>query len=161
MTFVDSFRTMLHNDDISGAFSLFPNKISCLNAGKALCLNEKLLRQLRGSSFLDVTKCFTLFMQHGGLQGWKKRMTRKQKAYATIATYKRTLSSCAASVTQDLDLKDSECCSVCLVSRKTHAFIPCGHMCVCLSCGAKLDRCPLCKVKAKRMHGVSVYKIYS
>ena len=144
-------RDRLYNDDVHAAFSMFPLKISCLNAGKALCLNEKILRQVRGSNVLNSHNCYILFTQHGALQGWKKRMKRKQKAFATINAYKRTLDLCAASVAQytDPNLNDSECCSVCLVSRKTHAFLPCGHMCVCSACGSKLDRCPLCKMKAK------------
>ena len=38
----------------------------------------------------------------------------------------------------------STTCSVCLNSEKTHAFL-CGHKCVCASCAARCQQCPLCR----------------
>lgn len=45
-------------------------------------------------------------------------------------------------------------CVVCMDKQKTHAFVPCGHMCVCVKCrdrimqarGAKC--CPLCRTQS-------------
>jgi len=40
-------------------------------------------------------------------------------------------------------------CVVCMSSRKSHAFLPCGHMCVCGPCGQSVVRsggtCPVCR----------------
>ena len=41
-------------------------------------------------------------------------------------------------------------CSVCLDSRVTHVFVPCGHACVCAACAASVMRserpeCPICR----------------
>ena len=49
-------------------------------------------------------------------------------------------------------LPDGECC-VCLDKQSTHAFVPCGHLCVCSSCAELLMRvdakCPYCRARAK------------
>ena len=37
----------------------------------------------------------------------------------------------------------NECC-VCMERRKTNAFDPCGHKCVCEICASKLGKCPIC-----------------
>ena len=41
-----------------------------------------------------------------------------------------------------------ECC-VCLEGRKSHVFVPCGHVCVCQACAddimATAKACPICR----------------
>ncbi len=36
-------------------------------------------------------------------------------------------------------------CAICIDVRNTHAFQPCGHKCVCASCAAKCQKCPICR----------------
>ena len=50
---------------------------------------------------------------------------------------------CAAEVNPPIS-EDSQCV-VCMNERKTHAFLPCGHKCVCASCAAKCQKCPICR----------------
>jgi hypothetical protein len=39
-------------------------------------------------------------------------------------------------------------CNVCMTRQKNHAFICCGHMCVCETCAPKCyNRCPLCRTE--------------
>ena len=44
---------------------------------------------------------------------------------------------------------DSHLCCICYFQAKTHALIPCGHMCLCESCVAtpapSFSRCPMCR----------------
>ena len=40
---------------------------------------------------------------------------------------------------------DSESCVVCLDEAKSHVLVPCGHQCVCGSCGERLAQCPVCR----------------
>jgi hypothetical protein len=48
------------------------------------------------------------------------------------------------------NIKSNECC-VCMDNIKTHAFVPCGHMCICEECLWELElktyplKCPLCR----------------
>lgn len=62
----------------------------------------------------------------------------------------RSSSSSSAST----DLGRDACCSICLDAPKTHAFVPCGHQCVCARCADSLSSldgactCPLCRVPA-------------
>ena len=50
-------------------------------------------------------------------------------------------------------------CSICLDEKKTHAFMPCGHMCVCTTCAASImassRKCPICRVVGRNC--VKVY----
>ena len=45
---------------------------------------------------------------------------------------------------------DDEVCVVCLDNKKTHAFNPCGHMCVCKTCADIIiqgdSNCPMCRI---------------
>ena len=38
-------------------------------------------------------------------------------------------------------------CSICMDTRKTHAFNLCGHLCVCKDCGNKCVKCPICRAE--------------
>lgn len=55
---------------------------------------------------------------------------------------------------EDADLDDDALCVVCLSHRKTHAFFPCGHRCVCSECSAQIlhrpnqGHCPVCRARA-------------
>jgi len=47
-------------------------------------------------------------------------------------------------------------CVICLSVPKTHAFVPCGHRCVCLPCGNDVLKqaspfCPICRAEAKHL----------
>ena len=52
---------------------------------------------------------------------------------------------------------NEEECVVCLSSKRTHAFVPCGHMCVCDGCAVLIKNrsCPIC-----RMVSQQIIKIY-
>ena len=43
-------------------------------------------------------------------------------------------------------------CVICLTNEKTHAFMPCGHLCVCEVCGKRAFQerhaCPVCRAGA-------------
>mmetsp|Transcript_46164 Transcript_46164/g.147463 ORF Transcript_46164/g.147463 Transcript_46164/m.147463 type:complete len:629 (-) Transcript_46164:86-1972(-) len=47
----------------------------------------------------------------------------------------------------------SECC-VCLDRPKSHAMLPCGHLCACMECAAQLSAqgqsCPVCRQRVER-----------
>merc|ERR1712039_893925 len=47
----------------------------------------------------------------------------------------------------------AECC-VCLDKAKTHALLPCGHLCACMDCSAFLaarnSACPVCRCPIER-----------
>jgi hypothetical protein len=55
--------------------------------------------------------------------------------------------------------KSVEECVVCWSAKKTHAFVPCGHQCVCDKCAKTIQRgnskCPLCQAVSER-----IIKIY-
>eukprot|EP00930_Biecheleria_cincta_P011559 TRINITY_DN11448_c0_g1_i1.p1 TRINITY_DN11448_c0_g1~~TRINITY_DN11448_c0_g1_i1.p1 ORF type:complete len:350 (-),score=43.42 TRINITY_DN11448_c0_g1_i1:175-1224(-) len=47
-------------------------------------------------------------------------------------------------------------CVICLASPQTHAFVPCGHRCVCSECGEVTMEllgaaCPICRAEAERV----------
>ena len=56
--------------------------------------------------------------------------------------------SCLAEAADEESRGVDECC-VCMEARKTHAFVPCGHRCVCEGCAdcimAASKECPVCR----------------
>ena len=46
-----------------------------------------------------------------------------------------------------LGLHDSQICITCLSNPREVLFVPCGHICTCVDCWAKLEdhRCPVCR----------------
>ena len=36
-------------------------------------------------------------------------------------------------------------CGICFLGEKDHAAVPCGHMCVCMTCSKMLKECPICR----------------
>jgi len=55
--------------------------------------------------------------------------------------------------------KVNENCSVCVVCLEDPAvgvFQVCKHQCCCMKCGAKLETCPLCRVKSLFIHNLEV-----
>jgi hypothetical protein len=55
---------------------------------------------------------------------------------------------------------DATMCVVCLVERKDHVFIPCGHLCACEGCATEITNmkdptCPMCRAPF-----VSVNKVF-
>jgi hypothetical protein len=52
--------------------------------------------------------------------------------------------------------EEDNMCVICLSVPKTHAFIPCGHRCVCLPCGNNVLKqaapfCPICRADAQHL----------
>lgn len=48
--------------------------------------------------------------------------------------------------TMDEEVDDSAMCVVCLENLRSHAIVPCGHMCLCQNCASVVtERCPLCR----------------
>ena len=65
---------------------------------------------------------------------------------------------CYCSFTNDKKEEDdinTKCC-ICIDSNKTHAFVPCGHQCVCGNCAIGLQLCPICRVNIE-----NILKIYN
>ena len=48
--------------------------------------------------------------------------------------------------------EEENLCCICLVNPRTHAFVPCGHRCVCVDCTTGVmdnsRRCPMCRTAA-------------
>jgi len=43
-------------------------------------------------------------------------------------------------------ITDATQCNICMLNTKSHAFIECGHLCVCAECAPKCDnKCPICR----------------
>ena len=36
-------------------------------------------------------------------------------------------------------------CAICMDTRRSHCFVPCGHRCACEECAAKVSVCPICR----------------
>ena len=76
----------------------------------------------------------------GGDEGIAARLREMNDAEAQVREEERAASDYAAG-------DDEALCVVCLDAERTHAFLPCGHRCVCEGC-LGLPQCPLCRVVA-------------
>lgn len=45
-------------------------------------------------------------------------------------------------------------CVVCLSSAPSACLLPCGHLAVCTTCNAHIDKCPVCRAEASKGHMV-------
>ena len=43
------------------------------------------------------------------------------------------------------DIKNEQTCKVCLDRISDCVFVPCGHVCCCITCGSALRKCPICR----------------
>eukprot|EP00419_Tripos_fusus_P037832 CAMPEP_0172786758 /NCGR_PEP_ID=MMETSP1074-20121228/206107_1 /TAXON_ID=2916 /ORGANISM="Ceratium fusus, Strain PA161109" /LENGTH=367 /DNA_ID=CAMNT_0013623773 /DNA_START=162 /DNA_END=1266 /DNA_ORIENTATION=- len=73
-----------------------------------------------------------------------------QPSQLRIASSANPASASGARLCED---GEDQQCVVCLTAEKTHAFVPCGHRCVCGSCGIELLKgarpCPICRAQAQ------------
>ena len=44
-------------------------------------------------------------------------------------------------------LKEQKTCKICLDDDVAVVFLPCGHLCACVSCAPSLRQCPVCRTK--------------
>jgi len=53
--------------------------------------------------------------------------------------------------------EEGKLCVICFDGEKTHAFIPCGHFCVCENCAERLKDngdCPVCRAKIVQVNKI-------
>ncbi len=76
-----------------------------------------------------------------------KKMRYRKKVRAEVAEQETATAPAAAAPTDDTeDEDDSKICVVCMDEDRTHAYVPCGHFCVCGTCAAEVpDTCPMCR----------------
>ena len=71
----------------------------------------------------------------------------------------RPISSDTDDDTDDADDDTGHPCCVCLRARRDHAFLPCGHRCVCGPCGRMVSRregprCPMCRARIQSVQQI-------
>jgi hypothetical protein len=49
---------------------------------------------------------------------------------------------------------DKDTCKICFSASANSVIIPCGHMCACMNCGVRLDKCPICRSEINRIQEV-------
>ncbi|XP_062570422.1 putative inhibitor of apoptosis [Saccostrea cucullata] len=54
-----------------------------------------------------------------------------------------------ALVSEYQELKEQTRCKICLEEDATVVFLPCGHMCTCVSCSPAMRKCPICRTFVK------------
>ena len=47
-------------------------------------------------------------------------------------------------INENRQLQERNCC-ICLTKPVTHVFIPCYHLCTCINCSSKINKCPKCR----------------
>jgi hypothetical protein len=98
-----------------------------------------------------------------------KALGELQKFYETIAKRKQekkdglekesklrsSMSKLAVGGGCAAEAQSDDCCCVCMDGEKNHTFVPCGHLCVCATCAAQCQTCPIC-----REHVIGSLKIF-
>jgi len=49
------------------------------------------------------------------------------------------------------DIKNEQTCKVCLDRISDCVFLPCGHVCCCITCGSALRKCPICRESLEKI----------
>ena len=42
-------------------------------------------------------------------------------------------------------------CCICLYRTKEYACVPCGHMCICITCKERVQSCPICRSSVQKI----------
>ena len=83
------------------------------------------------------------------LQTFYEKIARKKKEKSDglekEAKLRSSMSKLAVSGGSAAEAQSDDCCCVCMDAKKTHAFQPCGHKCVCATCAAQCQTCPMCR----------------
>ena len=83
----------------------------------------------------------------------------KMKQFAAAGNMSKSASTAAAK-----NAADNSTCVLCGVKQASHAFVPCGHQCVCADCSTEdwLEDCPICRkpfTTIKRVTGDAGYPV--
>ncbi len=57
-------------------------------------------------------------------------------------------------INENRQLQEKENCCICLTIPVTHVFIPCYHLCTCINCSSKINKCPKCRTNIRERHRV-------
>ena len=76
--------------------------------------------------------------------------TRLSTLEASVATIEASLARLLAAAGLSDEQRGEHTCVVCIDAATDHAVIPCGHVCLCSTCGPRLARtrharCPICR----------------
>ena len=102
--------------------------------------------------------CVELLVSAGAIMtegAWKDLTTdfqseKHQKTSPTPPTAETPSTAIVAVPQGDAEPDDSTKCVICIDSERTHAFVPCGHRCVCDLCSRVVPAtCPLCRKPVK------------
>ena len=52
---------------------------------------------------------------------------------------------------EELDVRDSDLCNICMSNPIDCLILECGHMCTCLNCAKELCKCPICRQEIARI----------
>ncbi|XP_056003073.1 protein neuralized-like [Ostrea edulis] len=55
---------------------------------------------------------------------------------------------------ETLRLQEANQCKICMDSKMNTLFFPCGHLCACQQCAARLRKCPICNKVVRNLHRV-------
>jgi hypothetical protein len=137
------------------------------NVSLLSCYNIREVIGLRGVVRFTAMNCYTLAVLDDtrDIKIIRLKKTQINKLDLQSATY-LSVDECpkldipAGEYTREMltaMLTDSNgTCVVCRERSALYAMVPCGHLCGCYVCLARLDRCPICRLGAK-----SVMRIYT
>lgn len=82
-----------------------------------------------------------------------RRLEPRRQQELTASTTSATSPVSSASSAPPAGIDGDGLCVVCLSSERSHAFVPCGHRCVCKECSLSVMKkssptCPLCRSDA-------------
>ena len=52
---------------------------------------------------------------------------------------------------EELDVRDSDLCTICMSNPIDCLILECGHMSACLTCAKLLSKCPICREQITRL----------
>ena len=52
---------------------------------------------------------------------------------------------------EELDVRDSDLCNICMSNPIDCLILECGHMATCLTCAKSLSKCPICRKQIVRI----------
>jgi hypothetical protein len=143
--------------DLFIACTILQKQIECINGMKeniivpSIAMNKIREKELSTSEPILVESSNDTDVEMSSSLTSSTSETSTRSSSSNVGKNSDMKSNSTINLTQENEDKSSPLnpCALCLTEEKCLAFVPCGHVAACVSCGHSLRSCPICRTEIK------------